>query len=126
MKVALLTLAPVLFLVACCSPIDTRRAAERSEIVARVGDLLALENRFTGIRKVVTVLKAMGELPAATRFALDGALDVYWIYYSGANVALANEEYLLFAEFIDLASKELDGMEDLVKDIPVPQKNRSL
>lgn len=94
-------------LLGCVSP----QPAPRRQIVENLSPIVELEARANRITLVIQKLAMLGGLKESDQKALKEHFDVYYIHHKAAAVFLAQGDLVNYESHIDLAGKELEGIE---------------
>lgn len=96
-----------LLLLGCVSP----QPIPRKQIVDNLNPIVEIEARANRITLVIQKLAMLGELKEADQKGLKEHFDVYYIHHKAAAVFLAQGDLVSYESHIQLAGKELDGIE---------------
>ena len=116
MKKLALTLSLVLVLgLGACSQVQVQPIA-RDQLVENIAPILKMEKRLDQVMYYTKMLGSLGGLSQGKSTELKSHLDIYYVYYLASNVQLARGNMNAYQTHLELAEKELDVMESILKD----------
>ena len=110
-------LLPILAYGCAQTAATAKDSAPRQEIVQHMNPIVQVEQRQ---EKLVSVMQ---QLPLVVRINKDEAkklkqyYDIYYVHHAAAAVYLADGDFKSYQKHLDLASKELDSMEAMLKKV---------
>jgi len=113
-------LVPALSLVlamglAACSQVQVEPIS-RDQLVENIDPILNMEKRIDQVMYYAKMLGSLGGLSQGKSSELKTHLDIYYVYYLASNVQLAKGNMTSYQAHLELAEKELDVMESILKD----------
>ncbi len=113
-------LVPALSLVlamgmAACSQVQVEPIS-RDQLVENIDPILKMEKRIDQVMYYAKMLGSLGGLSQGKSSELKTHLDIYYVYYLASNVQLAKGNMTSYQAHLELAEKELDVMESILKD----------
>jgi len=105
-------LVAVLLLITSCNTTPTNTW---EKVATNVPQIVALEDR---VMDIATAVAMAYHLDNRQRLEIKLHLDIYFIFYSGANAALANGKMAEFDRHMKAAETELDRMMEIMSAIP--------
>jgi len=113
-------LVPALSLVlamglAACSQVQVEPIS-RDQLVENIDPILNMEKRIDQVMYYAKMLGSLGGLSQGKSSELKTHLDIYYVYYLASNVQLAKGNMFAYQAHLELAEKELDVMESILKD----------
>ncbi len=116
MKKLGLTLSLILALgLGACSQVQVQPIA-RDQLVENIAPILKMEKRLDQVMYYTKMLGSLGGLSQGKSKELKSHLDIYYVYYLASNVQLARGNMIAYQAHLELAEKELDVMESILKD----------
>ena len=107
-KYAKIALVCALGLTACTSTVEL----SRKDMLQHLRPLVALEDKYGQLQQTVQLATYLfEELPDQKASEFKEHVDIYWIHYAAANVAIANGDLEVYEEHIEAAKEEVDAME---------------
>jgi len=107
-------LVALLLLITSCSTTTSWET-----VASNVPRIVEIEERITDIATAVALAYHLDD---NQRREIKLHLDIYFIFYSGANTALANGKMAEFDRHMDSANAELDRMMEIMSAVP-PQSD---
>lgn len=102
-----------------CSPIGP---ISRDQLAENLAPILEVENRVNRAMSGVQMLGLIGEISDKDAEKLKSHYDIYSVYYHAANVYLAGGDIESYISHFEMAKKELDAMEAILRNSPVADK----
>jgi hypothetical protein len=99
-------------LVAC----STMNPIPRDQLAANMAPILKIEKRYAQVSRYTKILGSQGWISEQQWEELKPHYDVYYVYYLGANFHLAKGNLNSYLEHIQMAERELDVIEAVLKD----------
>jgi hypothetical protein len=96
-----------------CTPIDP---IPRNQLAANIKPILKIEERIDQMRYYTKVLDSLGGITKEKLEELKGHYDVYYVYYLASNVHLAEGNTESYLAHVELAERELEAIEAILKD----------
>jgi hypothetical protein len=96
-----------------CTPIDP---IPRNQLAANIKPILKIEERIDQMRYYTKVLDSLGGITKEKLEELKGHYDVYYVYYLASNVHLAEGNTDSYLAHVELAERELEAIEAILKD----------
>ena len=100
---------------AACSQVQVEPIS-RDQLVENIDPILNMEKRIDQVMYYAKMLGSLGGLSQGKSSELKGHLDIYYVYYLASNVQLAKGNMTSYQAHLELAEKELDVMESILKD----------
>ena len=117
MKIAQIALSLILTVGAAgCSYIQPIQPISRDQLAQHIDPILKMERRLDQVMYYTKMLGSLGGLSQGKSKELKQHLDVYYVYYLASNVQLARGDMVAYQAHVELAEKELDVMEKILKD----------
>lgn len=93
------------------------RVVSRDEVVQNLDPIVQVEQRGQKLMAVMQKLPLVVEIDAGNARKLKEHYDVYHIYHSAATISLVQGNFQVYNEHLAVASKELDSIEDTLKNV---------
>jgi hypothetical protein len=93
------------------------RVVSRDEVVQNLDPIVQVEQRGQKLVAVMQRLPLVVELDADNAKKLKEHYDVYHIYHNAATISLVQGNFQVYNEHLAVASKELDSIEDTLKNV---------
>ncbi len=100
---------------AACSQVQVEPIS-RDQLVDHIAPILKMEKRLDQVMYYAKMLGSLGGLSQGKSSELKTHLDIYYVYYLASNVQLAKGNMTSYQAHLELAEKELDVMESILKD----------
>ena len=100
---------------AACSQVQVVPIS-RDQLVENIDPILKMEKRIDQVMYYAKMLGSLGGLSQGKSSELKTHLDIYYVYYLASNVQLAKGNMISYQAHLELAEKELDVMESILKD----------
>ena len=100
---------------AACSQVQVEPIS-RDQLVENIDPILNMEKRIDQVMYYAKMLGSLGGLSQGKSSELKTHLDIYYVYYLASNVQLAKGNMTSYQAHLELAEKELDVMESILKD----------
>ena len=100
---------------AACSQVQVVPIS-RDQLVENIDPILKMEKRIDQVMYYAKMLGSLGGLSQGKSSELKTHLDIYYVYYLASNVQLAKGNMTSYQAHLELAEKELDVMESILKD----------
>ncbi len=113
MKRAVLILFLFVLGLSACAPSVTQLS--RQDLLAHLAPMRDLEMRYEELQSSASVAALLG-MNAVDREAenLKDHLDLYWMHYYAANVAIANEDMESYEKHLQLSEIEMEAIESMI------------
>ncbi len=112
MKLSILLLFLILGFTACTT---TSIKLPRQELLQRWTPMRNLESRYEELQSSASLAKLLGMSTAAHEAEeLKDRVDLYWMHYYAANVAIANEDMESYEKHLQLSEMEMEAIESMI------------
>lgn len=107
---------PLVVLACGLAACSTMNPIPRDQLAANMVPILKIEKRYAQVSRYTKILGSQGWISEQQWEELKPHYDVYYVYYLGANFHLAKGNLNSYLEHIQMAERELDVIEAVLKD----------
>jgi len=112
----IMNFVPPLALVGCLTACSAIGPIPRDRLAANMAPILEIEKRFNQVRYYTQTLSSLGWISEEKWEELKPHYDIYYVYYLASSIHLAKGEMKSYLAHVQMAEKELDVIEAILKD----------